>query len=81
MKRSTLIDTAGECLQPVELGRRRAYYAEETSEWYWVSQREMTELGRLLRDGVPDAYSHWCASVATRPVSGAALRRLRMAYR
>lgn len=39
-----------------------AYYAEEVSGWYLVSESEISELGESLLAGEDDAYSLWCAS-------------------
>lgn len=38
-----------------------AYYAEESREWWTVTDDDVAELGAMLLAGESDAYSIWCA--------------------
>lgn len=40
---------------------RWAYHADETGSWWVVDVADLEQLGRDLREGVPDAYSLWGA--------------------
>lgn len=44
------------------------YYDDAMRVWYVATERELEQLGALLRDGVPDAYSLWCSDVAGVPL-------------
>jgi oligoendopeptidase F len=45
------------------------YRADETGEWYQLTEDEMVELSDLMHDPDPairnDAYSHWCNATGT----------------
>lgn len=45
-----------------------AYYADETSRWYVVSDDDLMLLRDIMHDDDPDVsrdpYSHWCASTS-----------------
>lgn len=64
IKKNTI--RAQEYLDAVSLGDgTSAYYAEETSRWYVLSDADVAELVDYLEHDDPeikrDAYSHWCA--------------------
>lgn len=48
------------------VGNRFAYYAEETSEWYWVTVSDLRYAVTLSKDDdeqiLRDIYSHWCSA-------------------
>jgi len=44
------------------------YYDDATRAWYVATERELEQLGALLADGVPDAYSRWCSDVTGVPL-------------
>jgi len=52
------------------VGRRYAYRADETDEWYWVSRADMQYAITLSEDDDAEIqrslYSHWCASTGQR---------------
>ena len=47
-------------------GNGYVYHAEETDEWYRITEDELVELSDLMHDTDPEiagsAYSHWCNS-------------------
>lgn len=49
-----------------QVGNRLAYYATETSEWYWITVADLREAIALSKSEDPDIlrdiYSHWCSS-------------------
>lgn len=64
-----VIDAAAKGASHIEAVSRSGkwyHYAQETNRWYRVTRRELAELGQLLADGQPDAYSHWCAWTESR---------------
>jgi hypothetical protein len=48
------------------MGGHYYYFADETQEWYKITEREMVELSELIHHDAPEiasnAYSHWCNS-------------------
>ncbi len=58
------VKRAAEYLTATPDGDEWAYYAHETGRRYRVSEEDMADLGRRLREGQPDAYSLWCAETS-----------------
>ena len=44
------------------------YWDHAMRVWYVATNAELEQLGALMRDGVPDAYSRWCSDVAGVPL-------------
>jgi hypothetical protein len=59
---TTLIALASERLRATQVGTRWHYYDESMRTTYSATRSEMISLGEMIRDGVDDAYSHWCAA-------------------
>lgn len=70
------IEPAISRLSAIRRGRHYYHFAEETGEWYRVKVSDLRDLSRMLLDGMPDAYSHWCAGVGGAPVSTRVRRRI-----
>ena len=47
---------------PVEGGY--AHFDDSTRSWWIVSRADVILLGRMLANGVPDAYSVWCSKTS-----------------
>lgn len=58
-----------ERLRAVEIEGEYRYFADETKLYYVVSDGAVTDLGRMLREGIADAYSLWCASTDSEELS------------
>lgn len=62
MTRTDRIQTAIDRLNATQLDDGDyAYLADETDAYYRVTEDDLEALGRMLDDGAPDAYSHWCS--------------------
>lgn len=63
----------------VTIGKRHAYRAEETDEWFWVSVPDLRyaiTLSKSYDDEIQTSlYSHWCASTG-KQVSKRTARKL-----
>ena len=48
------------------VGKRLAYYADETNEWYWITVSDLRYAVTLSKDEDEsisrDVYSHWCSA-------------------
>lgn len=76
----TLIDTINKewGIIIVRVGRRYAYYADETSSWWYVSTEDIADAPLYFGNEAP--YSLWCAScLSSREVPSRTLRKYRLA--
>lgn len=62
MKRKEMVElVAGDFnITFATLGNRYAYFAFETSKWYWVTVKDLKYAIVLINNNTKDAYSHWC---------------------
>ena len=59
----------------VSIGNRRAYYADETRTWYWVTVSDLRHAVAVAEAHETDVYSNWCAETSVREVSERTIRR------
>jgi hypothetical protein len=57
---------------------RAYYYADETSEGYWLTRADLAYAADCAAEHGSDAYSHWCAGTGT-PMSARSMRALGLA--
>ena len=62
-------------ISTVEIGQRRAYYADETRTWYWVTVSDLRHAVAVAEAHETDVYSNWCAETSVREVSERTIRR------